>query len=32
MHHTMMFGPIVGLVVGSWVPEVLESTLGFAAP
>ncbi len=32
MRRTIMFGLIVGLVVGSWAPVVSELTLGFEAP
>jgi hypothetical protein len=31
MRRTMMFGPIVGSVVGSWTPVVAESALGVKA-
>ncbi len=32
VHRAMMFGPIVGLVVGSWMPVVAELALGVMAP
>ncbi len=32
VHCTMMFGPIVSLVVGSWMPVVAEWALGVMAP
>jgi hypothetical protein len=32
VRHTMMFGPIVGSVFGSWMPVVAELALGVMAP